>query len=92
VSQENTRFPVLGVDIAFRPSADMERVRRAVSLVEERFTDQKQRSRGVQSKDVLLTYMALGLADDLLQSKIKLDAARERMAAMLSKIEKSIGQ
>ncbi|MDO5483940.1 MAG: cell division protein ZapA [Desulfovibrionaceae bacterium] len=90
MSQDNIKLTVLGLDIAFRPGADMERVRRAVSLVEERFADQKLRSRGGQSKDILLTFMALGLADDLLQSEARLDDARERMTAMLLQIEKSI--
>ena len=44
----------------------MERVQRAVRLMEERFADQKLRSHGGQSKDILLTFLALGLADDLL--------------------------
>ncbi len=68
----------------------MERVQRAVRLMEERFADQKLRSRGGQSKDVLLTFLALGLADDLLQSKIKLDDVQNRITSLLSKIEESV--
>lgn len=68
----------------------MERVLSAVRLVEERFADQKLRSHGGQSKDILLTFLALGLADDLLQSQKKLDDVQNRVTAMLSKIEESV--
>ena len=90
MSQENINLTVLGLDISFKPGADMERVQRAVRLMEERFADQKLRSRGGQSKDVLLTFLALGLADDLLQSKIKLDDVQNRIPSVLSKIEESV--
>ena len=66
----------------------MERVRRAARLVEEKFEVQQSRSRG-QSKDVLLTFLALGLADDVLQSKKELGDVRERIHFLLSKIEES---
>lgn len=90
MSQENINLTVLGFDIAFKPGADMDRVWRAVNLVEERFADQKLRSRGGQRKEILLTFMALGLADDLLQEKIKQEDMQSRIASMLSKIEKSL--
>lgn len=90
MNQENVNLTVLGLGIAFRPGADMERVLSAVRLVEERFADQKLRSHGGQSKDILLTFLALGLADDLLQSQKKLDDVNNRVTAMLSKIEESV--
>lgn len=82
--------PVLGLDVAFRAGADMERAGRAIQLVEERYSMQKSRSRGAQSKDVLLTYLVLDLADELLQLKMKRGLERERLKALLDKIEKSI--
>ena len=90
MSQEHFNLPVLGTAVTFRHSADMERVREAIALVEERFADQKLRSHGGQSKDILLTFLALGLADDLLQSKIKLDDVQNRITSLLSKIEESV--
>jgi len=90
VNQENINFTVLGLEISFKPGADMERVQRAVRLMEERFADQKLRSHGGQSKDILLTFLALGLADDLLQLKIKLDDVQDRINSLLSKIEESV--
>lgn len=90
MNQENVNLTVLGLEISFKPGADMERVQRAVRLMEERFADQKLRSHGGQSKDILLTFLALGLADDLLQSKIKLDDVQNRITSLLSKIEESV--
>ena len=90
MNQENINLTVLGLEISFKPGADMERVQHAVRLMEERFADQKLRSHGGQSKDILLTFLALGLADDLLQSKIKLDDVQNRITSLLSKIEESV--
>lgn len=90
MSQENINLTVLGLEVSFKPGADMGRVQRAVRLMEERFADQKLRSHGGQSKDVLLTFLALGLADDLLQSKIKLDDVQNRINSLLSKIGESV--
>lgn len=90
MSQGNINLTVLGLEIAFRPGADMERVKRAVRLVEERFADQKLRSHGGQSKDILLTFLALGLADDLLQSQKKSADVQNRISSLLSQIEESV--
>ncbi len=90
MSQGNINLTVLGLEIAFKPGADMERVKRAVRLVEERFADQKLRSHGGQSKDILLTFLALGLADDLLQSQKKSADVQNRISFLLSQIEESV--
>ncbi|WP_165177899.1 cell division protein ZapA [Desulfovibrio sp. ZJ369] len=90
MSQGNINLTVLGLEIAFRPGADMERVKRAVRLVEERFADQKLRSHGGQSKDILLTFLALGLADELLQSQKKSADVQNRISSLLSQIEESV--
>ena len=90
MNQEAINLTVLGLSIAFKPGADMDRVQEAVRLVEERFTDQKLRFHGGQTTDILLTFMALGLADDLLQSQKELAGVQDRVTAMLSKIEGSV--
>lgn len=93
MSQETVTLSVLGLEVAFRPTADMARVREAVALVEKRFADQKIRSRGGQNRETLLTFLALGLADDLLQAENRLDDVEKRIAALtdalLVKIQKS---
>ncbi|MBO6170859.1 MAG: cell division protein ZapA [Desulfovibrio sp.] len=90
MNQDTIDLTVLGLSVAFKPGADMERVRNAVRLVEERFADQKLRFRGGQTKDILLTFLALGLADDLLQSQKELADVQHRVAAVLSKIEGAV--
>jgi cell division protein ZapA len=90
VNQDTIDLTVLGLSVAFKPGADMERVQNAVRLVEERFADQKLRFRGGQTKDILLTFLALGLADDLLQSQKELADVQNRVAAVLSKIEGAV--
>lgn len=89
MNQDTITLTVLGLSIAFRPGADMERVRKAARLVEERFADQKLRFHGGQTKDILLTFLSLGLADDLLQSQNELADVQNRVSAVLSKIEES---
>lgn len=89
MSDTNINLTVLGFDIAFRAGADMERAREAARLVEERFALQKSRSQGGQSRELLLTFLALGLADDLLQLKKMQNDARRRIAALLARIENS---
>lgn len=90
MNQDTIDLTVLGLSIAFKPEADMQRVRDAVRLVEERFADQKLRFHGGQTKDILLTFIALGLADDLLQSQKELADVQNRVSTVLSKIEESV--
>ena len=89
MNQDTNNLTVLGLSIAFKPGADMRRVQEAVRLVEDRFADQKLRFHGGQTKDILLTFIALGLADDLLQSQKEQADVQNRVEALLSKIEES---
>ena len=89
VSDTNINLTVLGFDIAFRAGADMERAQETARLVEERFARLKSRSQGGQGRDLLLTFLALGLADELLQLKKTQNDARRRIAALLARIENS---
>ncbi|HJA75914.1 MAG TPA: cell division protein ZapA [Candidatus Desulfovibrio gallistercoris] len=90
MSPENaSRLTVLGTDIFFRPGADLEKFRATIALVEERFADLKLRSHGAQTKDILLTYLALGLADDLLQAQKKQADVQNRIQDLLTQIEES---
>lgn len=80
---------VLGLDIAFRSGANKERAIRAAQILEDRFAEHKSRPNGSQSKEITLTFIALGLADELLQLKISQEETRKRVEALLDKIEKS---
>ncbi len=77
---------LLGLDIAFRAEVEAERVKLAKKLVEERY--EKLKARGERSsKELLLTFLVLGLADDLLQSNKQFDDVMERVEKLLTKIE-----
>ena len=90
MNQSPINLTVLGLDIAFRPGADMERAVEAARYLEERYEAQKAKSRGSQSKDILLTFLALGLADELLQMKTRQEMLEKRLQSLLDQIEKSI--
>ena len=77
---------VLGLDISFRAEADLGRVENAKALVEERY--ERLRFHGGRiSKDALLPFLVLGLADDLLQSHEQLADVQNRIDALLTKID-----
>jgi cell division protein ZapA len=77
---------VLGLDISFRAEADIGRVESAKVLVEERFEKLKFHG-GRIGKEALLTFLVLGLADDLLQSHRQMADVQNRIDALLTKIE-----
>ena len=89
MNSENGTIAVLGVPIAFKAGADTSRIRDAAAFVEKRYVNQVQRSRGGQEKNVLLTLMAIGLADELLQIQKQRAEDESRLRELLSKIEEA---
>lgn len=81
---------LLGVELPVRDGADTDRIEKAATLVNERYEEQKASFRGSQSKDILLAFVALGLADELLRMKMTQDETRERVSGLVEKIEKSL--
>lgn len=77
---------VLGLDVSFRAEADPERIDAAKRLVEERFTLLDARGRQI-SKEKLLTFLALGFADDLLQADQKIAEMEERLGLLLERMD-----
>lgn len=88
MSQRPASLTVLGTDIAFKAGANMERVRAAIKYLEERYDAQEKRSGGTQLKTTLLTFLALDLADELLQMKAAQAKTKTRVECLLEKIEK----
>ena len=84
-----TNLAVLGVPIAVKPGADTSRIQEAIDLVQKRFEAQVARSRGGQGKDVLLTFMAFELADELLQLKRQQEAYLDRVQNLLNTIQEA---
>ncbi len=79
---------VLGLQVAFKAEADQKRVEDAKSFIEERY--KRLQADGKQiSKEKLLLFVALGLADDLLQSNQKLRDTEDGIARLLAKIDEA---
>ncbi len=85
----NNSLTILGLPLALKAGADTERIRESAALVEERYETQVRRSGGGQSKNVLLTFMALGLADELLQLRKQLDETESRLTGLLSYMDET---
>ncbi|ABB37780.1 hypothetical protein Dde_0979 [Oleidesulfovibrio alaskensis G20] len=77
---------VLGLEVSFKAEADPQRVEQARQLVEERYNKLKFHGKQL-SKEKLLTFLVLGLADDLLQSNHQHQEFDKRLAALLAKID-----
>ncbi len=86
--QEYT-LTLLGLDVTFKAGVDADRVEKARLLVEDRYEKLRLHG-GRNSKELLLTFLVLGLADDLLQANLQLDETQLRLDAMLAKIEELI--
>ncbi len=78
---------ILGLDLIFRTDAGPERVEQASKLLEERFAELEQRGNKL-SKERLLVFLALSLADDYLHSDQKLLDLEAKVDGLLQKIER----
>ncbi len=79
---------VLGTPVSFKAEADHQRVEEARSLVEERFARLGPGKANI-GKEKLLVFLALGLADDLLQSTQKQREQELRLGRLLAKIDET---
>jgi len=79
---------VLDLEVSFKAQADHERVQAAKELLEDRYKELTQHGRRL-SKEKLLTFLALGLADDLLQNTKRLAELESRLVGIAEKIEKA---
>ncbi len=77
---------VLGLEVSFKAEADPQRVEQARQLVEERYNKLKFHGKQL-SKEKLLTFLVLGLADDLLQSNHQQQEYHTKLSALLAKID-----
>ncbi len=81
---------VLGLDVSFKAEADPKRVERALALLEERYAKLSQHG-GHLSKEKLLTYLALALADDVLSMQDEKNGMQCKLTQLLANIEKKAG-
>ena len=77
---------VLGLDLSFAADVPPERIHNAVDFVHERYRDLQGRASNM-SKERLLTYLALSLADEYLQDQGKLSQLEGNLQQLLSKID-----
>ncbi len=78
---------ILGLDLIFRTEASPERVEQANKLLKERFAELEQRGNKL-SKERLLVFLALSLADDYLHSDQKLADLQNKVIELLQKVER----
>lgn len=89
MSEKPSHVTVLGLDVAFRQEADLERIQSAASFLQERYALRKNGTYGNQGKDNLLILVALEFADELLQLKTSQELMRARINSLLEKIKES---
>ena len=77
---------VLGLEVSFKAEADPKRVEQACALLEERYSRLVQTG-GHLSKEKLLTFLALGLAEDVVLLQGEQDAARAKIKEILVTID-----
>lgn len=79
---------VLGLEVSFKAEADPRRIEGARLLLEERFEKLRQHGSNL-SKEKVLTFLALALADDYLVLKEDLKASEAKVRDLLDRIEGS---
>ena len=76
---------ILGLELSFKTDADPDRVDSAKALVEERYRLLNPGGKNL-SKEKLLTFVALGLADDLIMANQRLAEMEGKLDRILTKI------
>lgn len=77
---------MLGLELSFAADVSPERLDSAVELLKNRYALLQGRA-GQMSKERLLTYLALSLADDYLQDQRKLLQLETTLQQLLTKID-----
>jgi len=80
---------VLGLELSFKAEADPRRIERARALLDERYERLAQHG-GMLSKEKLLVFLALSLADDVLLMQDERSEADRRLRGLLGNIEKKV--
>jgi len=75
-------FNVLGQDVSFKAEADPKRIEQARILLEERYEKLQQHGKQL-SKEKLLTFLALALADDMLQAREEMQKSEQKVQSIL---------
>ena len=78
-------FNVLGQDVSFKAEADPTRIEQARVLLEERYSKLQQHGKQL-NKEKLLTFLALALADDMLQAREEMKKSEQKVRSILDTI------
>jgi len=81
---------VLGLELSFKTDAELSRVDRATALVDERYRLLDPAGKNL-SKEKLLAFVALGLADDLNMANQRLAGMEEKLDKILKRIKPPAG-
>ncbi len=77
---------VLGLELSFSANISEDRLLKVVDLINERYRTLESQV-GLMSKERLLTYLALSLADDYLHDQERLVEVEATLAQLISKID-----
>lgn len=80
---------VLGLELSFSADVSSDRMHNAVTFIEQRYRTLEGRASHL-SKERLLTYLALGLADDYLHDQDKLMQLEKTLHQLVSKIDSPV--
>ncbi len=80
------RLSILGQEVSFRANVDETRIEEAKKVVLDRF-DKLNIYGSRLSNEKLLILVALGLADDYLQTRQKLQETEQKLTQLLEKID-----
>ncbi len=86
---QNHTLDVLGLELSFKADADPVRLEQARQMLENRFSILRQHGRHL-SKEKLLTFLALALADDLIESQEEISAAEKKVQKIMTEIDDSM--
>ncbi|MDL2285250.1 cell division protein ZapA [Desulfovibrio sp. OttesenSCG-928-F07] len=85
---QNYTLDVLGLELSFKANADPERLEQARQMLEKRFAILKQHGRH-HSKEKLLTFLALALADDLIALHEETNGTEQKIKKIMTQIDDS---
>ena len=83
---QNYSLDMLGLELTFKADADPHRLEQARQMLESRFAVLRQHGRHL-SKEKLLTFLALALADDLIESQEVLGKVDGKVRKIMTEID-----
>lgn len=86
---QSYKLEILGLDISFKADTDPERLEQARQMLEERFDILRQHGRHI-SKEKLLVFLSLALADDMIQLQTENKQWKEKAKSIQMKLEKGL--